>query len=106
MTDLTTVEEINVLIRRIETDAEMKEIYQTIKDQRDRITRRIRLSFSPGDSVEFNSKKGGLVQGTVIRLMKKNVLVQAEKKLPGGTSYPVEWTVHPSLLRTREEVPS
>ncbi len=103
MTNLTTVEQIAALIRRVETTDEMNEVIEIVKEQRNRNARTLALTFSPGDPVEFDAK--GVVQkGTVIRLLKKNVKVRVEKKLPGGATYPVEWTVYPGLLRPVEEV--
>jgi hypothetical protein len=99
MNDLTPIEQIAALIRRVDTTEGMNEVVELIKVQRARIARISAHRFSPGDAVEFDSKKAGLVRGTVLRLMKKNVLVEVEKKLSGGATYPIEWTVHPTLLR-------
>jgi len=61
--------------------------------RRSSIARR-RLHFHPGQRVEFDSAKRGVIQGVVTRIASVNVLVDAG---PMG-----QWRVSPGLLRSLE----
>lgn len=50
--------------------------------------------FKPGDRVWFQSRKGFRVEGTVLRRLRKNILVEA---VTGG-----RWRVTPTLLKRAE----
>ena len=53
----------------------------------------------PGIKVQFKARTGHIVEGTVVRVKRVNVEVQAYQNRWGATSItPITWTVAPQLL--------
>lgn len=105
--DLTIVEQIAALIRRVETQEEMHEVIEIVKHQQGRMARKVARTFSPGDEVEFEGRGGKILRGKVVRLLKKNILVEVGEQIAVGAgdgsttkmTVPRKWRVHPTFLR-------
>lgn len=66
-----------------------------IQHARERQTEAARNQFKVGDTVRFDAKRRGMQEGTIVKIMPKNIKVRV---LGSFGSSAVEWTVAPSLL--------
>jgi hypothetical protein len=93
------LEMINEVLRKelnkIETSAELHEVYEHLKSIQNKIVIRNSLQFNIGDKVEFDSKRGYKVEGTVTKVNQKTIKLTSTK---GGT-VGTRWNVSANLLR-------
>lgn len=76
-------------IRNADNDT-LDAIIDLVRARRSMISREVRSSFSVGDAVFFNDKRGMKVTGTILKINPKTIRVST----PGGL-----WKVSPTLLK-------
>jgi len=65
---------------------ELNQVIEAVKLKRQYITREATRSFTKGDMVVFTSKTGGAITGTIHKINRKYIIVDAHI---GGTRYQV-----------------
>ena len=85
--DLATV---MAVVNRLDTDG-ISRMYELLKHRQSTIQYHATFNFSNGDRVQFRSKYGNTVVGSIMKINQKTIKLKAE-----GTG--VIWTVSPSLL--------
>jgi hypothetical protein len=83
---MANVQKIVADIYAIQTNDELNQIVEAIKLKRTHLAKTMARSFSKGDLVQFRSKTGGTVKGSVVKVNIKYVIVDAAI---GGTRYKV-----------------
>jgi len=76
---------------------ELNQVVEAIKLRRTYLAREAARSFKTGDMVQFTSRTGGAVNGTVVKVNRKYIIVDAHI---GGTRYKVP----ASMLRLISEI--
>jgi len=76
---------------------QLNQVVEAIKLRRTYLTRSAARSFTVGDMVQFTSRSGGVINGTVRKVNRKNIIVDAHI---GGTRYQVP----ASMLRLVSEI--
>lgn len=76
---------------------QLNQVIEAIKLRRTYLTREAARSFTVGDMVQFTSRSGGAVNGTVVKVNRKYIVVDAHI---GGTRYQVPAT----MLRMISEI--
>ena len=74
-------------------DEEVSEAWELLRARNRMNQMETKGTFSVGDRVEFNGKHGERIAGLIIKIMRKNIKVQA---IEGSSSV---WTVSPTFLR-------
>lgn len=70
------VEKARALIRNMDM-AEIRMISEAVADQKTFLGKQTLRSLVTGDLVEFKGRTGGMITGTVIKVSRKNVVVEA-----------------------------
>ncbi len=89
-------ENLNILHTMLHTwsDEEVSEAWQMIADEGKRRkqvkTRKLKGTLSPGDKVEYQSRRPGTPRGHIIRVKTKNALVEVNGQ---------QWNVPMSMLK-------
>ena len=83
---MANVQKIVADIYAIQTNDELNQIVEAIKLKRTHLAKTMARSFSKGDLVQFRSKTGGTVKGSVVKVNIKYVIVDAAI---GGARYRV-----------------
>ena len=76
---------------------QLNQVVEAIKLRRTYLTREAARSFGVGDMVQFTSRTGGAVNGTVVKVNRKYIIVDAHI---GGSRYKVP----ASMLRLISEI--
>lgn len=71
--------------------ADLNKVVEAVRFRRSQLETMSRLSFSVGDKVEFDSRKGMTVTGKIKKINRKTIIVDATDMRT--------WRVSPSLLR-------
>ena len=92
---MLTIQQINsAIMLQTWTDTELHSMIDAVKWNRAQLSKRIKNSLMPGDTVEFTSSKTGrAVQGTVTKVAIKYVTVRTPQGL---------WKVPANMLRAVE----
>lgn len=90
---------VTVAVQEIYTmdNDQLNQVVEAIKLRRTYLTREAARSFAVGDMVQFTSRTGGSVNGTVVKVNRKYIIVDAHV---GGSRY----RVPASMLRLLSEI--
>lgn len=91
---MANVQNIIADIYAIQTNDELNQIVEAIKLKRTHLAKSMARSFSKGDMVQFRSKTGGIIKGSVVKVNIKYVIVDANI---GGSRYRVPASMLTSL---------
>ena len=83
---MANVQKIVADIYAIQSNDELNQIVEAIKLKRTHLAKTMARSFTKGDMVQFKSRTGGKVNGTVVKVNIKYIIVDAHV---GGTRYKV-----------------
>lgn len=86
---MNTVQKAITEIRNMNND-ELNQVLEAVKMQRAWLARTIARAMAVGDTVEFQARVGRTVQGTVTKINRKTVIVDANH---------TSWKVPASLLK-------
>lgn len=89
--DFNTKEMIKDFVSSIDSFEDLKALSQALKQRWDQLTNQQVTKFNYGDEVEFDSKRGMTVTGTITKINTKTIKI----KTPMG----LVWNVSPGLLR-------
>ena len=76
------------------TDAEIRVLWQLLKDKHSQLARRTTRSLLVGDTVEFPGRYGSVLRGTITKINAKTVGVRVV-----DNGRPVNWRVNSALIK-------
>ena len=82
-------------IMNIQDNYELTEVIQAIKLKQTYLQQSAKRNFVAGDKVEFDSRSGATMQGTIDRIKQKYILVVVK----GNSGYPMRYNVPATMLR-------
>ena len=85
-------------VASLRSQEDLSRIYEASKVAHNSISNLTKLSFQVGDRVSFTGKRGSLIEGSITKINRKNILVQEETKDGVENPYGMRWTVSPTLL--------
>ena len=74
---------------------ELNEVISAIKLKQTYLQQQAKRQFVAGDQVEFDSRSGATLQGTIDRIKQKYILVVVK----GNSGYPMRYNVPATMLR-------
>jgi hypothetical protein len=82
-------------IMNIQDNYELNEVIQAIKLKQTYLQQSAKRQFVAGDKVEFDSRSGQTLQGTISRIKQKYILVEVK----GSSGYPMRYNCPATMLR-------
>jgi len=92
------IQDLVTEVASLRTKEDLSRVYDAAKVAQNTISNLTKLTFAVGDRVSFTGKRGSLIEGSITKINRKNILVQEEMKDGVENPYGMRWTVSPTLL--------